>query len=121
MLTVDVKGIGLIRDLGARCSLLRLLPAYAAGLRGLEVGDRVQVLYWMHALSRADRLQLQLHPRGDESLPLRGVFGLRSCTRPNPIGVSEVEIVEVRETGVVVSGLDARDGSPLIDIKAACR
>jgi tRNA (Thr-GGU) A37 N-methylase len=49
---------------------------------------------------------------------MRGVFSLRSCTRPNPIGVSEVEIVEVRGSGLVVVGLDARDGSPLIDIKA---
>jgi tRNA (Thr-GGU) A37 N-methylase len=41
--------------------------------------------------------------------------------RPNPIGVTEADVVEVQDRGLVVAGLDARDGSPLIDIKAVCR
>jgi len=49
------------------------------------------------------------------------VFSLRSPMRPNPIGVTEANVLEVRGASVVVEGLDALDGSPIIDIKAACR
>jgi len=120
-LSLDVKGIGVVRELDQGRSLLQVLPAYRAGLLGLSRGDRVQVLYWMHGLAHSDRRALQVHPGGEEDRPVRGVFALRSCTRPNPIGVTETEIVEVRDAGLVVVGLDARDGSPLVDIKAECR
>lgn len=119
MLNLDLVRIGLIRETGDGHSLLEVLPAFRAGLDGLESGDRVDVLYWMHELDKADRRSLYAHPRGDESKPRQGVFGLRSPMRPNPIGVSQVEVVEVRPAGLVVIGLDARDGSPLIDIKGA--
>jgi tRNA-Thr(GGU) m(6)t(6)A37 methyltransferase TsaA len=117
----DVRQIGTVREIGDDRFLLEVSAAYRTGLDGLESGDRVQVLYWMHELGKADRRSLHAHPRDDESKPRRGVFGLRSPMRPNPIGVSEVEVVEVRPAGLVVVGLDARDGSPLIDIKGACR
>ena len=117
MLELDVRQIGVAHQGGDGQCLLALLPAYRAGLRGLEAGDRVQVLYWMHELGRADRRSLHAHPRGDLTAAQRGVFSLRSPNRPNPIGVSEAEIVEVRNGGLVVAGCDAREGSPLIDIK----
>lgn len=121
MYGVDVRQIGAVREIGDDRFLLEVLNAYRAGLDGLEPGDQVQVLYWMHELGKADRRSLHAHPRGDECKPRRGVFGLRSPMRPNPIGVSEVKVVEVRPVGLVVVGLDARDGSPIIDIKGACR
>jgi tRNA-Thr(GGU) m(6)t(6)A37 methyltransferase TsaA len=120
MLSLEVKAIGNVQELGEGRCLRRLLQTYRDGLHGLRPGNRVQVLYWMHGLAHSQRSILQLHPGGDERQPLRGVFGLRSPARPNPIGVSEVEIVEVRETSLVVTGLDARDGSPIVDLKAAC-
>ena len=73
------------------------------------------ILYW---LDRADRSRLQVHPRGDRSRPLRGVFATRSPHRPNPIAVATVEILEVRGTRFRVRGLDALDGTPLLDIKS---
>jgi tRNA-Thr(GGU) m(6)t(6)A37 methyltransferase TsaA len=118
---LDVARIGCVRDLGDGRSLLEILPAFIEGLEGLTPGDRVQVLYWMHELTRANRRALRVHRRGDTSAPFCGVFSLRSPMRPNPIGVTEAEVVEVRDRGLVVLGLDARDGSPLIDIKAVCR
>lgn len=121
MLSLDIKAIGSVRDSGDGRFVLRLLPAYADGLHGVNAGDRIQVLYWMHELTHADRRSLLVHPRGDENVSLRGVFSLRSPMRPNPIGVTEVNVVEVRDVGLLVSGLDARDGSPIIDIKAVCR
>ena len=102
-------------------SILEIDPAHAEGLEGIEAGDRLQVLYWMHELSAKDRTILKVHPRGDASRALKGVFGLRSPMRPNPIGVSTVEVRRVAGTRVFVRDLDARDGSPIIDIKAAAR
>jgi tRNA (adenine37-N6)-methyltransferase len=121
MLGLDVVRIGSVREAGDGRSLIEVLPAYREGLNGLASGARVQVLYWMHELKHSDRRTLRVHPRGDESAAQRGVFSLRSPMRPNPIGVTEVDVVEVQDAGLVVVGLDARHGSPLVDIKAVCR
>ena len=121
MIGLDVQRIGSVRDLGDGRSLLEILPAYVEGLDGLTTGDRVPVVYWMHELMRTDRRALRVHRQGDTGAPSCGVFSLRSPMRPNPIGVTEVAVVEVRRDGLLVRGLDAKDGSPLIDIKAACR
>lgn len=121
MIGLEVVRIGTVRDIGDGRCLLEVLPAYLDGLHGLTDGVRVQVLYWMHDLTHADRRALRVHRRGDHNAPVCGVFSLRSPMRPNPIGVTEADVVEVRERGLVVEGLDARDGSPLIDIKAVCR
>ncbi|NLI81358.1 MAG: tRNA (N6-threonylcarbamoyladenosine(37)-N6)-methyltransferase TrmO [Deltaproteobacteria bacterium] len=87
---------------------------YADALLGLAPGQKILILYWLH-LSRRDCLQV--HPRGDLSRPLRGVFATRSPDRPNPIGVELVEILKIEGTTITVRGLDAVDGTPLIDIK----
>ena len=121
MLGLDVERIGTVHEAGDGQSFLEVMPSYRAGLDGLEPGDRVQVLYWMHELGNADRRRLHAYPRGDSTKARRGVFALRSPMRPNPIGVSEVDVVESRTMGLLVIGLDARDGSPLIDIKSVRR
>lgn len=119
MISLELKQIGTVHEIGKDLFLVQLKPAYVDGLSGLGPGDRVQVLYWMHDLDHANRRSLRMHPGGDQNKALRGVFSLRSCARPNPIGVTEANIVEVRDNALVVTGLDARDGSPLIDIKAS--
>jgi len=121
MISLEVHRIGVCRQLKQGDCLLELLPQLVAGLNGISAGDRLLVLYWMHELNHPDRRALQVHPRGDTSRPRCGVFSLRSPMRPNPIGVTEVQVLEVREHALLVSGLDAKDGSPIIDIKAACR
>lgn len=87
---------------------------YREGLAGIEEGARIVILYWMHL---AGRDILQVHPRGDRSRPMRGVFSTRSPDRPNPIALETVEVVLVRGTVIEVVGLDAVDGTPLLDIK----
>ena len=77
-------------------------------------GGRVVVLTWLHL---ADRTVLAVHPRGDASRPLTGVFSTRSQDRPNPVGLHEVEIVDVEPDRLRVRGLEAVDGTPVIDIK----
>jgi len=89
-------------------------PRYRDAMFGLEAGRKVLILYWLHL---ADRGRLQVHPRGDRTRPLRGVFSTRSPHRPNPIGADLVEILEIRGTTIRVKGLDALDGTLLLDIK----
>lgn len=118
---MDIEPIGTVDTLDEDRSQIELDSAHAQGLVGLTPGDRLDVLYWMHELNEMERRRMQVHPRGDESRAKKGVFALRSPMRPNPIGVSSVELLEVRPAGLLVRGLDAQDGSPVIDIKAARR
>ena len=69
-------------------------------------------------MARADRDVLVVHPRGDASRPLEGVFNTRSPHRPNPIGLHRVEVAEVDGLRVRVRSLEAIDGTPIIDVKA---
>jgi tRNA-Thr(GGU) m(6)t(6)A37 methyltransferase TsaA len=86
------------------------------GLTGLEPGDRVMVVFAFHKSGGYDLLQ---HPRGDQSRGRCGVFALRSPRRPNPLGVSEVELVSVEGNVLTVRGLDAINRTPVLDLKPA--
>lgn len=97
-------------------SRIVLDPAYAAGLKGLELSDRVMVIFLFH---RSDGYELQQHPRRDTSRPKRGVFALRTPQRPNPIGVTIVDLVRVEGNVLLVRGLDAINGTPVLDLKPA--
>lgn len=100
---------------GAPPGWLEFKPEFAIALRDLAVGEEILLLTW---LDRADRSILQVHPRDDESAPLRGVFSTRSQDRPNPIGIHRVKIVEIAgSTRLKVLDLEALDGTPIIDVK----
>ena len=58
-----------------------------------------------------------MYPRGDRSRGLRGVFATRSPMRPNPIAISELQVLAIRGNCIEVSGLDILDGTPVVDIK----
>jgi len=88
----------------------------ARGLKGLAEQPRILVVFQFHLSEGYELLQ---HPRGDSSREKRGVFALRSPRRPNPIGVTEVELLEIRDNVLRVRGLDAVDGSPVLDLKPA--
>lgn len=87
---------------------------YRDALLGIESFKKLVILYWMHL---ADRDTLQVHPRRDLSRPVRGVFSTRSPDRPNPIAMDEVEVLGIEGTVIHFRGLDALDGTPLLDIK----
>jgi len=89
-------------------------PRIVDALEGLEPGARVIVLTW---LDRADRSVLRVHPRDDRLNPMRGVLTTRSADRPNPIGLHEVQVLEVDGNRVKVSDLEALDGTPVLDVK----
>ncbi|HUB98429.1 MAG TPA: tRNA (N6-threonylcarbamoyladenosine(37)-N6)-methyltransferase TrmO [Solirubrobacterales bacterium] len=101
-------------DEGAPEAWIVLSPAVAAGLEGIEVGAALVVLTW---LDRGDRDVLRVHPRGDRSRPPQGVFATRSPDRPNPIGLHRVEVLEVTGERLRVGGLEAIDGTPVLDLK----
>lgn len=110
--------IGIVHRTSETESMLDLQPAFVDGLLGITEGDTLQVLYWLHQLPASDRTRLQGHPRGDTTRPRRGVFALRSPMRPNPIGVTNVVVKHITANQITVTGLDALDGSPILDIKA---
>jgi tRNA-Thr(GGU) m(6)t(6)A37 methyltransferase TsaA len=102
---------------GAPEALLVLDPRYAAGLHRVEPGDELVLLTWLHL---SDRDVLQVHPRGDLSLPMTGVFATRSPDRPNPIGLHRVTVLAVEAPATLrVAALEAIDGTPIVDLKAA--
>lgn len=101
-------------DEGAPEAWLELRPQVAPGLLGIQPGDELIVLTWLHL---AERDVLQVHPRGDLSRPLTGVFATRSPDRPNPIGLHRVSVLEVTEQTLRVAPLEAIDGTPIVDIK----
>jgi tRNA-Thr(GGU) m(6)t(6)A37 methyltransferase TsaA len=88
----------------------------AAALEGIEAGAVIELLTWLHLASRDT---LQTRPRGDANRAVTGVFATRSPNRPNPIGLHTVRVVETGPRTLRVAGLEAIDGTPVIDIKIA--
>ncbi|TKB10450.1 tRNA (N6-threonylcarbamoyladenosine(37)-N6)-methyltransferase TrmO [Desulforhopalus sp. IMCC35007] len=86
-------------------------------LDGIEEFSHALVLYWPHLLDTDRRRIKKVHPMGRKDLPLTGIFATRSPARPNPILVSVVKIVEREKNILRVVGLEAVDGSPVLDIK----
>lgn len=86
--------------------------ACAPGLEGIERSTHLIILYW---LDRAERGQLYARPPGESRE--RGVFSTRSPARPNPIGLGIVDLVRREGNVLLVRGLDALDGTPVLDIK----
>ena len=90
-------------------------PDVRAALDGLRPGDDVVVITWLHL---ADRSVRQVHPRGDQTRPLRGVFATRSPDRPNPLGLHVVKILAIQDLRLQVRDLEAVDGTPIVDVKS---
>lgn len=100
---------------GAPEAWLELTPLVAQGIMGIKAGDELIVLTWLHL---AERNVLQVHPRGNPSRPLSGVFATRSPDRPNPVGLHRVTVLEVTAQKLQVAPLEAIDGTPIVDIKS---
>lgn len=101
-------------DEGAPDAWLVFDPSVGPALHHLTAGTDVLLFTWLH---QADRTVLSVHPRDDPSRPLRGVFSTRSSDRPNPIGLHRVRILDVDGCRIRVGGLEAVDGTPVIDVK----
>lgn len=97
--------------------LVEIFPAYAAGLGEIESFSHLYLIYHFH---RADGHSLVQKPFLDGERE-RGIFAIRHFSRPNPIGISIVELLEVRGNVLVIRGVDMLDETPLLDIKPYVR
>ena len=86
-------------------------------LSRIDEFSHIIVIYWMHKLPPSQRSITKVHPKGNHTLPIVGVFASRSPARPNPIGITTVKLLERRGNVLKVTGLDALDGTPVLDIK----
>lgn len=91
-------------------------PQLNEALDGLEGFSHIVVLYWMHR-ALFNKKRLKAHPMGNKGVAEKGLFAVRTPNRPNPIGKSTVRLLERRGNILKVQGLDAIDGSPVLDIK----
>ncbi len=92
-------------------------PELTEALDGMDEYSHLFILFWLNAVSDEDRQRLKIHPRGRRDLPLRGVFAVRTMFRPNPIGLTLVELLKTENNILTIRGLDAFDGTPVLDIK----
>lgn len=91
---------------------------YRDALLGLGGFSHVIVFYWFDRNDNPqDRSRLRVHPRGDKSNPLRGVFATRSPARPNLIGFSVCRITSIRNGRIHVDRIDAFHNTPILDLK----
>ncbi|HTV03688.1 MAG TPA: tRNA (N6-threonylcarbamoyladenosine(37)-N6)-methyltransferase TrmO [Luteitalea sp.] len=127
MSTITLEPVGVVRSLltsrtnaprqpdeGAPPARIDIGASYREALEGLQTGDRIVVLTWLHA---GDRTVRRVHPRGDRTRPALGVFATRSPDRPNPVGLHEVTVTAVTADSLEVDGLEAIDGTPVLDVK----
>jgi tRNA-Thr(GGU) m(6)t(6)A37 methyltransferase TsaA len=111
---VDLESAPRQADEGAPEAWLVFEPEVLEGLVSIRPDDELIVITW---LDRARRDVLSVHPRGDASRALEGVFSTRSPHRPNPIGLHQVKITAIDGRRISVRNLEALDGTPILDVK----
>ena len=126
METLELRVIGRVRSAAADAvdenwggveSTIVVEPSLRPGLRGLEGFSHVVVVTWLHNASFDPARHLVRRPRGLASMPELGIFAQRAKDRPNPLGITVVRLLAVEAEGLRVRGLDAIDGTPVVDLK----
>ena len=126
MHNISLKPIGYVsssvtrrrdKDWGDIESRIVLEPEYSGALLGLENFSHAIIVTYLHESVYEKEKHLQRRPRNLEAMPLTGIFSQRGKNRPNPVGVTAVRIIQVMGDSLEVKGLDAIDGTPVIDIK----
>lgn len=117
----ELRFIGVVESTGksaGELSKVKIFPEFCVGLEGLNNFSHITILYWFHLRdNEEERRTLQVVPRRHLGAPQVGVFASRSPSRPNPIGLCVVKLIKIEECTVTVKGLDALEGSPIIDVK----
>ena len=108
-----------LRDYKATTSTIVIKEEFVEALDGIEAFSHITVLFWFHLSGKPT--SLKVHPRGDPRNPLRGIFATCSPVRPNPIGMTIVRLLERQGNELRIQGLDAIDGTPVVDIKPYTR
>ncbi len=92
-------------------------PQYSEALDGIEDYSHILILFWISRLKTTQRKIKKIHPKSRLDLPLVGVLATRTQYRPNPIGLTLVRLISRKKNVLKVKGLDALQGTPIIDIK----
>lgn len=112
-----VQPIGYVQVRGDRTTLV-LKDQFVPGLLGLDAFSHVWVIWWFNRSDTPEqRAILRVHPRGDRRNPLSGVFATRAPVRPNPIALTLCKVLSVIGNVVEIDGIDAFDGTPILDLK----
>ncbi|MHC1635001.1 MAG: tRNA (N6-threonylcarbamoyladenosine(37)-N6)-methyltransferase TrmO [Candidatus Methanospirareceae archaeon] len=112
-----LRFIGVVESAG-EVSKVRIFDEFCRGLKALEDFSHIIILYWFHKREgEKDRQTLLVIPKRHKGAPEVGVFASRSPSRPNPIGLCVVELEKIEGCVLIVKGLDAIEGSPIVDIK----
>lgn len=112
-----VYPVGKIRKQDGRI-WIEIAPDYRSCMLGLEGFSHIHVLFWFHENDTPEgRSVMRVHPRKDTKNPLTGVFATHSPLRPNLIGLTRCKILSIQDTVIEIEAMDARDNTPVIDIK----
>lgn len=118
METGEVRFIGEVVEVEDDISVIEILPKYCPGLDQVDSYKEIFVLYWFHQRDNdKHRNVLKVIPRRHGETEERGVFASHSPSRPNPIGLTRVELLSIDGCRLTVKGLDAFEGSPVVDLK----
>ena len=98
-----------------------IAPQLVEALDGIDGFSHILIIFYLDKVGEERRSRLKVHPQGKRELPLVGVFATRSPVRPNPIGITAVKLLEREENVLKVLGLDAYDGTPVLDVKPYLR
>jgi tRNA-Thr(GGU) m(6)t(6)A37 methyltransferase TsaA len=123
--SIRLKPIGFVRteagleDLRHRVARSEIVvnKKLCRGLDGIGGFSHIFVLYWMHKTSKSQREILTVHPRHRSDIPKQGIFATRSKFHPNTIGLTIVKLLKKTGNTLIVKGLDAYDGTPVLDLK----
>jgi tRNA-Thr(GGU) m(6)t(6)A37 methyltransferase TsaA len=95
-------------------------PAWAEALDGIEGFSHIWVVWWLDWHEQPPE-QRKVHPEGREEMPRMGIFATRSPRRPNPVAITAVRLLERQGARLRVQGLDAYEGTPVLDLKPYLR
>ncbi len=98
-----------------------IAPQLVEALDGIDGFSHIVIIFYLDKVDEDRHSLLKVHPENKEELPLVGVFATRSPVRPNPIGITAVKLLEREENVLKVLGLDAYDGTPVLDVKPYLR
>ncbi len=124
-MTIEFNPIGIVqtreKKLPRHCSIsdvegtLVIGEKYVEGLKDIQVGGQIVVLFHFHKSPEFTQEHLHQTPRGRSEA--KGVFSICSPVRPNPIGMSVLRVLDIRDNVITVRGLDMMDQTPILDIK----
>ena len=114
-----VSPIGKVHNKKGKPVQLEIYKKYLPALHRMEHCSHVTVLWWFHKNDTPERRKiLKVHPGGNKSNPLTGVFATHSPVRPNLIAITRCKILSVKGGIITINGIDAFDDTPILDLKS---